>query len=106
MHPINNLRDAKTVDDLGNDPMGVLEDWEDWVQRSGVGNAVIVLTGGIPMNSVMGKLIRLEWAEATVVCAPACWYLHCPNPDRHAHRFRMTSAGRTHALRLMKKDTD
>lgn len=97
---INHLRDAKTVEDLGADPLTLLTEWEAWLQKSGRGNAEITITGGVPKDSVMGRLVRLGWAETTVVCAPACWDLYCPNPDKHANRFRLTSAGRAHAERL------
>lgn len=103
---INYLRDAKTVEDLGNDPIGVLTDWEDWVRQSGIYSTSITLTGGTPKNSTMGRLVRLGWVSATVVCADDCWNLHCPTPDKHGYRFQLTSVGRGHAALLLKEDAD
>lgn len=101
---INYLRDANTIEDLGDDPLTVLTDWEEWVRQSGVYSTSITLSGGVPKKSVMGRLVHLGWVEATVMCGNDCWHLHCPTPDKHGYRFRLTSEGRTHARRLIGED--
>lgn len=101
----NALGAVTTVADLKDkDPLTLLVDWDDWIRRVGVVTANITVTGGVPRDSVLGKLVRLHWAEASVECGTECWDLHCPTPDKHAYRFRLTSQGRTHAERLRGED--
>lgn len=58
------------------------------------------LTGAVPRDSVLGRLVRLRWVSFTNQCKPECWDLHCPSPDTHMRKFRATVEGVAAAARL------
>jgi hypothetical protein len=61
------------------------------------------VTGTIPWESSLGIVIRLHWVSFTNACRPDCWELHCPDPDTHVRKFRVTSEGAEVARRLTDK---